>query len=56
MKALKSRTVWLAIIQATTAVIVAVLAEYELIAYIGVFKSFVDILLRAVTTVPLSQK
>lgn len=56
MKALKSRTIWLAIIQAVAAVIVAVLTEYDLVAYVGIFKSVVDILLRAVTTVPLSEK
>ena len=56
MKALKSKTVWLAVIQAVAAIGVAVLTEYDLLAYAGIFKSVVDIILRSVTTVPLSQK
>jgi len=56
MKALKSRTVWKAIIIALVGVATAVLTEYDMVGYLVVLNAFADFALRAVTTVPLSDK
>jgi hypothetical protein len=52
----KSRTIWIAIIQSLLSVAVVVLTEYDLVGYAGLLKSVVDIILRAITTTPLSEK
>jgi hypothetical protein len=56
MKALKSRTVWKAIVIALVGIATAVLTEYDLVGYIVILNAVADFALRAVTTVPLSEK
>jgi hypothetical protein len=55
-QALKSRTVILAILQAVAGVLILILTEADMVATAVMVKSLVDIALRSVTTVPLSQK
>lgn len=52
----KSRTIWFAILQAIAGIIVVFSTEYPEIGYIATAKSVIDILLRVVTTQPLSGK
>ncbi|MGI1661396.1 hypothetical protein ACRDNQ_04060 [Palleronia sp. KMU-117] len=47
---LTSKTFWLAVIQAVAGVAIAALTELDLVAYVAVVKSTVDILLRMLTT------
>lgn len=55
-KALKSRTVQLAIAQAVLGIVVAVLTELDLVGWVTVVKSIADIALRFDTTSPISAK
>jgi len=56
LQALKSRTVILAILQAVGGILILVLTEADMVAATVLVKSLVDIALRSVTTVPLSEK
>lgn len=56
LQALKSRTVLLAIAQAVVGIIVLILTEADLAGVALMVKSIADILLRSVTTEPLSAK
>jgi ABC-type glucose/galactose transport system permease subunit len=56
LQALKSRTVLKAIALGVLSIIVAVLTELDLVAYVGVVNMVVDIFLRSVTSEPLSSK
>jgi len=47
---LQSRTVWVAIVQAVLSVVVVILTEADMVGYVGIIKSIVDILLRIDTT------
>ena len=47
---LNSKTFWIAVIQAVAGVAVIALTELDLIGYVGIFKSFVDIVIRTMTT------
>jgi len=51
---LNSKTFWIAVIQAAAGVAVVALTELDMIGYIGIFKSFVDIWIRLLTTEPVS--
>ncbi|MBT7339191.1 MAG: hypothetical protein HN802_05835 [Candidatus Jacksonbacteria bacterium] len=53
---LKSRTVKLAIIQAIGGIAIAVFTDLDMIGYVGIVKSLVDISLRMVTTKPIAEK
>ena len=55
-QALKSRTVLLAVAQAVVGIIVLVLTEADLAGQALLVKSIADIILRADTKVPLSEK
>ena len=56
MKALKSRTVWKAIIVGIAGIATAVLTEYDLVGYLVMLNAIADFALRALTTQPLSEK
>ncbi len=49
----KSKTFWIAIIQAIVGIIVAVFTNFGLIAYITVAKSVADIAIRLITKEPI---
>ena len=55
-KLLKSKTIWLALIQAFGGIIIAVFTELDLVGYIAITKSVMDIALRTITTTALSEK
>ena len=55
-KLLKSKTVWLALVQAFGGIVIAVFTELDLIGYVAITKSVMDIALRTITTIPLSEK
>lgn len=54
--AIKSKTVQLALIQGIAGVLIAVFTEFNMIGYIAVTKSLVDIYIRSITNQPLSAK
>lgn len=54
--ALKSRTVWLAILQAALGVVVVILTEADMLGYAAWVKSLIDIIVRADTSKPLSDR
>lgn len=56
MQLLKSKTVWVAIIQAVVGIGVAVFTELDMVGYIAVLKSVGDIALRMVTTEAIIDK
>ena len=56
LQALKSRTVLLAIAQAVVGIVLVVLTEADMAGAAVLIKSVADILLRADTKVPLSEK
>ena len=56
LQALKSRTVLLAIAQAVVGIVLVILTEAEMAGAAVLIKSAADILLRADTKVPLSDK
>lgn len=56
MKALKSRTVWKAVVVAVVGIATAVLTEYDLVGYVVILNAVADFALRAVTKVPLADK
>lgn len=56
MQLLKSKTVWVAIIQAVVGIGIAVLTDLDLLGYVIVLKSLGDVALRMVTTQPLGAK
>ena len=45
-----SKTFWVAVIQAVTGVVVVALTELDMVGYVAMFKSLVDIALRMVTS------
>ncbi len=47
---LNSKTFWIAVIQAVAGVAVIALTELDLIGYVGIMKSVVDIVIRTMTT------
>ena len=46
----KSKTFWLAVIQAVASVAVVLLTEMDLVGYVGIVKSVVDVLNRTMTS------
>tara|TARA_R110000850_G_scaffold61209_1_gene139977 strand:- start:1541 stop:1723 length:183 start_codon:yes stop_codon:yes gene_type:complete len=56
LQALKSRTVLLAIAQSVVGIVLVVLTEADMAGAAFLIKSVADILLRADTTTPLSEK
>ena len=56
MKALKSRTVWKAIIVALVGIATAVLTEYDLVGYVVMLNAVADFLLRLDTTGAIADK
>lgn len=56
IQALKSKTVRIAIVQAVLGIAIVVLTEADMVGYATLLKSALDIWLRSVTTVPLSDK
>ena len=50
---LASKTFWIAVVQAAVSVAVVVLTELDMVGYIGVMKSVVDIFIRTLTTDPV---
>lgn len=51
MKSLiESKTFWVAVIQAVAGIVVVALTELDLVGYVAVFKSAVDVVLRLVTS------
>ena len=56
LQALKSRTVLLAIAQAVVGIVLVVLTEADMAGAAVLIKSVADILLRADTKMPLSEK
>ena len=55
-KLLKSKTVWLALVQAFGGIVIAVFTELDAVGYVAITKSVMDIALRTITTIPLSEK
>lgn len=56
MKSLmQSKTFWIAVIQAVAGVVVVALTQLDLVGYVAVFKSLVDIVLRLITTEPIDR-
>ena len=51
---LKSKTVQLAVIQGIGMIVLAVMTDLDLVAYMGIAKSVIDILLRVVTDTPVT--
>ena len=47
---LNSKTFWIAVIQAVAGIAVIALTELDLIGYVGIMKSVVDIVIRTMTT------
>lgn len=56
LKALKSRTVWIAIIQAVFGILIIILTEADLVGEAMMAKSLLDIIIRALTTTPLTER
>ena len=59
MKALKSKTVLLALIQGIAGVVVAIVSQDPTLEAVGagaVVKSILDVILRYITTKPISEK
>ena len=52
----ESRTFWLAVAQAVASVVIVVLTELDMVGYVGIVKSIVDIVLRVDTTSPVRVK
>lgn len=52
---LQSKTFWVAVIQAVAGVVVVALTQLDLVGYVAVFKSIVDIVLRLITTEPIDR-
>lgn len=52
---LESKTFWIAVIQAVAGVVVVALTQLDMVGYIAVFKSIVDIVLRLITTEPIER-
>ena len=50
---LESKTIQIAIIQAILGIAVAVLTEYDMVAYVAVIKSLVDVIIRSMTETKL---
>lgn len=51
MKSLfESKTFWVAVIQAVGGIVIVALTELDLVGYVAMVKSIVDIILRLVTT------
>jgi|TARA_Y100000310_G_scaffold202203_2_gene202328 ABC-type amino acid transport system permease subunit len=55
-RALRSKTIQLAVVQAVVGVLVAVFTELDMVGYIAIIKSVGDVYLRSVTNTPLSEK
>ena len=53
---LESKTVQIAIIQAVLGITVAILTEYDMVAYVAVVKSLVDVIVRSMTETKLGFK
>lgn len=49
----KSKTFWIAIVQAVAGIAVAVFTELDLVGYVAVVKSIVDIIIRLITAEPV---
>lgn len=49
-----SKTFWIAVIQAVAGIVIVALTELDLVGYIATFKSVVDIVLRMITTDPIT--
>ena len=45
-----SKTFWIAVIQAVTGVVIIALTELDMVGYIAMVKSVVDIFIRLITT------
>ena len=54
--AIKSRTVQLALAQAVAGILIAIFTEFNMIAYMAVTKSLLDIYIRSITKQPLSER
>lgn len=52
---LTSKTFWVAVIQAVAGIVVVALTELDMVGYIAMFKSVVDIILRLVTQQPINR-
>lgn len=56
MKSLmQSKTFWVAVVQAIAGVVVVALTQLDLVGYVAVFKSIVDIVLRLITAEPIDR-
>ena len=53
---LESKTIQIAILQAVLGIAVAVLTEYDMVAYVAVVKSLVDVIIRSMTETKLGFK
>jgi len=51
---LNSKTFWIAVIQAVAGIAVVALTELDMIGYVGIMKSVVDIVIRTMTTEEIS--
>lgn len=52
---LSSKTFWVAVIQAVSGIVIVALTELDLVGYVAMFKSVVDIVLRLVTSDPVTK-
>jgi len=51
---LQSKTFWVAVVQAVGGLAIVALTELDLLGYSAVVKSLVDVILRMITTKPIS--
>ena len=47
---LESKTFWVAILQAVASIAIVALTELDMVGYVGLIKSFLDISLRLITS------
>lgn len=50
-----SKTFWVAVLQAVAGIVVVALTELDLVGYVAMVKSFVDVFIRIITTEPIDR-
>lgn len=50
-----SKTFWIAVIQAVAGIVIVALTELDMVGYVAMVKSVVDIMIRLVTTEPIER-
>lgn len=52
---LESKTFWVAMIQAVASVAIVIMTELDMVGYVGIVKSLLDVSLRLITTEPIDR-